>query len=133
MASASPNGRRPLVSGRRSWWTIDIDGDRDLDLVQTGDTLHEYRVWDSTGDPYWKVYRNHGAGFSAELHRWPVPKSGTAEGFFIINGSDGSSTWSLMDANADGHPDLVQTEDPASGTVWDARGAPYWKIFLGAE
>jgi len=117
----------------RLWAVVDIDGDRDLDLVQSGDTSHDYRVWDATGDPYWKVYRNEGTGFSSELFRWPVPTSGTDEGFYLVSGSSGYSTWSLMDADADGHPDLVQTEDPATGRVWDATGSPYWKIFRGEE
>ncbi|HEY8143844.1 MAG TPA: hypothetical protein VIG06_14265, partial [Kofleriaceae bacterium] len=114
----------------RRWWTIDIDGDRDLDLVQTGDVAHDQRVWDATGDPYWKVFRNQGSGFTSELHRWSVPTSGTADGFFAIGGAY-ESNWSLLDADADGHPDLVQTEDPATGSVWDATASPYWKVFRG--
>jgi hypothetical protein len=117
----------------RLWSLVDIDGDRDLDLVQTGDVSHPARVWDASGDPYWKVYRNEGGGFSSELHRWPVPKSGTDEGFYDLASVGSYTTWALFDADADGHPDLVQTEDPATGTVWDASGAPYWKVFLGAE
>jgi len=117
----------------RMWSLIDIDGDRDLDLVQTGDTSHESRVWDASGDPYWKVFRNDGAGFSAELHRWPVPKSGTEFGFYQAWHSDAYTTWTLLDADADGHTDLVQTEDPSTGRVWDATGSPYWKVFYGQE
>ncbi len=115
------------------WSVVDIDGDRDLDLVQTGDVSHSYRVWDASGDPYWKVYRNEGSGFSSELHRWPVPKSGTDEGFYMVDGAAGYTTWALLDADADGHPDLVQTEDPSTGYVWDATGSPYWKVFRGVE
>jgi hypothetical protein len=121
------------ASSSRYWAVVDIDGDRDLDLVQTGDTSHSYRAWDATGDPYWKVYRNQGDGFSTELHRWPIPQSGTDEGFFMVSGSSGYTSWSLFDADADGHPDLVQTEDPSTGRVWDATGSPYWKIFRGEE
>ena len=117
----------------RYWSLTDIDGDRDLDLVQTGDVSHSYRVWDASGDPYWKVYRNQGGGFSAELHRWPIPKSGTDEGFYMVEGSASYTTWALLDADADGHPDLVQTEDPSTSYVWDATGAPYWKVFRGEE
>ncbi len=113
----------------RWWWLIDIDGDRDLDLVQTGDSSHENRIWDAAGDPYWKVFRNQGNRFSPELHRWAVPQSGTEEGFYIL----GNSSWSLMDVDADGHLDLVQTGDPSTGRVWDAAGSPYWKVFRGEE
>jgi hypothetical protein len=117
----------------RWWWLIDIDGDRDLDLVQTGDSAQDHRVWDAAGDPYWKVWRNDGARFSAELHRWAVPKSGTEEGFYLVASLNGGSSWSLMDADADGRLDLVQTGDPSTGRVWDAAGSPYWKVFLGEE
>ncbi len=121
------------ASSYRYWTVIDIDGDRDLDLVQTGDVSHSARVWDASGDPYWKVYRNEGAGFSADLFRWSIPKSGTDEGFYLPQGTTGYTTWALLDADADGHPDLVQTEDPATGYVWDATGSPYWKVFRGVE
>lgn len=117
----------------RLWRLVDIDGDRDLDLVQTGDTSHDYRIWDATGDPHWKVYRNQGNGFSAELHRWPVPKSATERGFYLAAGVVDNTAWSLIDADADGHLDLVQSKDPSTGRVWDATGSPYWKIFPGAE
>jgi hypothetical protein len=120
-------------SANRWWWLIDIDGDRDLDLVQSGDTAQEHRIWDATGDPYWKVWRNEGAGFSAELHRWAVPPSGTEDGFYVLASSNATSSWSLMDVDADGHLDLVQTGDPATGQIWDAAGAPHWKLFRGEE
>ena len=94
---------------------------------------HTSRVWDASGDPYWKVWRNEGAGFSAELYRWPVPKNGTEYGFYQVYAQDAYTTWMLIDADADGHPDLVQSEDPSTGTVWDATGSPYWKIFRGEE
>lgn len=121
------------TSAYRLWTVVDIDGDRDLDLVQTGDVSHDSRVWDASGDPYWKVWRNEGAGFSAELYRWPVPKNGTEDGFYRTDSQDAYTTWTLIDADADGHPDLVQTEDPSTGRVWDATGSPYWKVFLGEE
>jgi hypothetical protein len=121
------------LSSSRLWTIIDIDGDRDLDLVQTGDVSHTFRVWDATGDPYWKVYRNLRDGFSDELHRWPVPDSGTDEGYYMVEGSASYSTWFTRDVDDDGHPDLVQTEDPSTGRVWDATGSPYWKVFHGEE
>jgi len=120
-------------SAYRRWSVIDIDGDRDLDLVQTGDVSHDYRVWDASGDPYWKVWRNTGAGFSAELYRWPVPRSGTEYGFFHAEFANQYMSWILLDADADGHPDLIETMDPSTGMVWDATGSPYWKIFRGVE
>jgi hypothetical protein len=114
----------------RYWSVLDIDGDRDLDLVQSGDVSHSYRVWDATGDPYWKVYRNQRDGFSLDLHRWPVPESGSAEGFYLVRG-DGS--WFTGDVDGDGRADLVQTQDPATARVWDATGSPYWKVFRGED
>jgi predicted secreted protein len=115
------------------WTLLDIDGDAKLDLVQTGDTSHASRVWDASGDPYWKVFKNLGGEFSDELWRWSIPMSGTTAGYYRVgSGSADATAWFVNDANNDGRVDLIQTADPATGYVWDAAGSPYWKVFYGA-
>jgi hypothetical protein len=118
----------------REWKVLDLDGDGSLDLVQSGDTSHGYRVWDATGTPYWKLFRGDGDGFAVEPYRWPVPDSGTAEGFYAVDDEDGSaSCWFTRDVDGDRRPDLIQTMDPATSRVWDATGTPYWKVFRGRK
>jgi hypothetical protein len=115
------------------WQLIDITGDGKLDLVQTGDSTKPQQVWDATGTPYWKVFRNNGSGFS-QATNWLVPGSGISDGFFTPKYCSGSRCWSTLDLNGDQKPDLVQTVDSnASTQVWDVNGTPYWKVFLGSN
>lgn len=114
----------------RRWLLVDIDGDSDLDLVQTADTAFARRVWDATGNPYWKVFANTGNGFSEDLHRWPVPM-GPTDGFAEATAALGNRNWFLADVDRDGYRDLVHTMNPATSQVWDATGAAYWKVYRG--
>jgi hypothetical protein len=115
------------------WQLMDITGDGKLDLVQTGDSTKPQQVWDATGTPYWKVFRNNGSGFS-QATNWLVPGSGISDGFFTPKYCSGSRCWNTLDMNGDLKPDLVQTVDSNSSTqVWDVNGTPYWKVFLGSN
>jgi hypothetical protein len=115
----------------RRWLLVDLDGDDDLDLVQTGDTAFTRRVRDATGNPYWKVFANKGGdGFSEELYRWPVPL-GPTDGFAETTISSGAFNWFLADVDHDGYRDLVHTMNPATSAAWDATGAAYWKVYRG--
>jgi len=114
----------------RYWTLVDIDGDDDLDLVQTGDTSFAQRAWDASGSPYWKVFANTGEGFSPMLHRWNVPK-GPTDGFFDTDASSGYLDWFVADIDVDGYLDLVHTMNPVTGVAWDAAGSAYWKVFRG--
>jgi hypothetical protein len=120
---------RAETSSRR-WLLLDLDGDGDLDLVQTGDTAFTRRVWDATGNPYWKVFANTGAGFTDELHRWAVPM-GPTDGFADASITSGGLSWFVADVDRDGYRDLVHTMNPATSTVWDATGPSYWKVYRG--
>jgi hypothetical protein len=116
--------------GYRRWLLLDLDGDDDLDLVQTGDTAFSRRVWDATGNPYWKMFANTGDGFTDELHRWSIPM-GPTDGFAEASMSSGSYNWFVADVDRDGYRDLVHTMNPATSTVWDATGPSYWKVYRG--
>ena len=117
-------------SSARRWLLVDIDGDDDVDLVQTGDTAFTRRVWDATGNPYWKVFANTRSGFSEDLHRWAVPM-GPTDGYAEATFSSGNLNWFLADVDRDGYRDLVHTMNPATSQVWDATGASYWKVYRG--
>ncbi len=124
----------------RNWVTIDLDGDGRPDLVQTS-ALDGNKVWGAgTATMYWKLYKNTGSGFVKTAVSYPVPASGTADGFATITAADGNKQWTLVDIDGDGRLDLVQTADPLSGDVWGLgpmrRGAKddakkYWKVFRG--
>lgn len=124
----------------RNWVTIDLDGDGRPDLVQTS-ALDGNKVWGAgTPGTYWKLYKNSGSGFVKTPVSYPVPASGTADGFATITAADGNKQWTLVDIDGDARLDLVQTADPATGDVWGLaparRGAkdeakPYWKVYRG--
>ena len=66
----------------------------------------------------------------ADLYRWSVPGNGLSQGVFTAAIADGRY-WDTFDINGDGKPDLVITSDTTKGAqVWDAAGAPYWKVHL---
>lgn len=113
----------------RYWRVLDINGDGKPDLVHTADTTKLQQVWDAAGSPYWKVYLNTGVGFGPPMN-WLLPQNGVTPGFYGTDVNTGSYNWNTFDIDADGMPDLVQTADLTKGQqVWDAAGAPYWKVF----
>jgi hypothetical protein len=103
---------------------------------------HERRRQAGTPGTYWKFYKNSGSGFVKTSVNYPVPASGTADGFATITAADGNKQWTLVDIDGDARLDLVQTADPATGDVWGLgptrRGPgskddpkPHWKVYRG--
>jgi len=98
------------------------------------------------------VYLNNGNGFSASPVNWTTPQGGNnyehlgssfVGGFdYVANeatptGNYGQQSWSLMDMNGDGKPDLVVTSvADSNGYTYGARiqygasSSPYWKVYL---
>jgi hypothetical protein len=62
-----------------------------------------------------------------------LPASGLPEGFSFPEASGGIRYWALCDLDGAGALDLVHSGDTAiADRVWDAAGAPYWKVFRGS-
>ena len=109
------------------WSVVDLNGDKKPDLVQTVDPKTGRLFGGSRG--YWKLFINTGKGFSLTGTQWPVPSSGTRDGFFAFAQGSKDAYWSLMDLNGDKKPDLVQTVDPKTERLFGgSRG--YWKLFI---
>lgn len=125
------------ATGTRWWALLDMDGDHLPDLVQTGDPSRTggYVFGAGTATPYWKVFRNTGAGFALTATNWPVPDIGLSDGPYVTFSATGTRWWSTLDMNGDGRVDLAQTGDPArtGGYVFPAVGAApgSWRVFLG--
>lgn len=123
-------------SGPRAWATLDLDGDRFVDLVQTSDpSASATRVFADASGPFWRVYRGSRAGFSAAFTRFSVPASGLDDGFFAHEGPGLARAWVLLDLNGDARPDLVQTADPRfpEGRVFRDAAGPHWRVYLATS
>ena len=134
---ASTSFAAPQLGGQRNWMTIDLDGDRKPELLQTSDpTRSGGYVFTDVQGAYWKVWRLAVGAAPTGPARWSVPASGLGDGFFApiwTDSPNGSRAWFVRDLDGDGRLDLVQTADTArTGLyVWsDAQGA-YWKVFRG--
>ena len=120
--------------GERSFSVLDIDGDRQLDLVQTADSSRSGGyIWQDSQGPYWRVWLGMTNGFAPTWTRWSVPESGLGDGFFSTWYLNGERSFGTLDMTGDGIPDLVQTADSArsGGHIWRDEQGMYWKVWQG--
>jgi len=130
-------------TGSDSWSTLDIDGDGLVDLVCTGTRVSNGSVteFSPANNSYWKVYLNTGNGFSSSSTTWSLPAGGEVyngvnQGFWSLGsfGNDtGSDSWSTLDIDGDGRPDLVCTGTRVSNgyvTEFSPANNSYWKVYL---
>ncbi len=140
--------------GAQEWATIDIDGDRLLDLVVTAEAVERegYYWWAQVlgfdaADPHWNVFVNTGSGFAEAPVAWSVPEGGQhLAGFDALSGDPGSSdyatvgaeAWATTDLDGDGRLDLVVTARAVEreGYYWWAEvlgfgDDPHWSVHLG--
>jgi hypothetical protein len=135
------------VTGTQAWNTIDINGDRLLDLVVSAEQQANgaFAVPGSGANRYWKVYLNTGTGFAATATSWTLP----AGGRITFNGNEsfiglseqpyysnvtGGQTWNTLDLNGDGRLDLVVILERLSNGDFQVPGTDptrYWKVFPG--
>ncbi|MGB0645726.1 MAG: hypothetical protein ACPGQS_01060 [Bradymonadia bacterium] len=120
--------------GERTFSVLDMNGDRQLDLVQTADSDRSGgHVWQDSQGPYWRVWLGTGDGFATTWTRWSVPESGLDDGFFATWYLNGQRSFGTLDMTGDGIPDLVQTADSArsGGHIWRDEVGTYWKVWAG--
>ena len=69
--------------------------------------------------------------FSSSPVSWSVPSSGLPDGFGVPKLTGTMRAWDTFDLDGDGKPDLIHTENPATGQVWvtASTGAAYWKVY----
>jgi hypothetical protein len=116
----------------RWWYTVDLDGDRRPELVQTANPARAGGfVRTDTAGAFWQVWRSGPDGFAGAPVRWSVPASGLGDGFFAPWMGLDARQWALVDTDGDQRLDLVQTSDPTrpGGQVWRDASGPHWKVW----
>lgn len=109
----------------KQWSTFDIDGDGRPDLVQTASTTTN-QVF---AGPSWRVFKNSGTGFSLTPTVWSVPMATLAvlpDGYNAREPATNPKSWSTIDLDGDGLPDLVLTS--TAGTVFMGSGTAEWRV-----
>ena len=122
------------TQGSRSFSTQDIDGDGQLELIQTADpTLDGGYVFTDSQGAFWRVFPQSGSGFSSTPNRWSVPSSGLGDGFFAMSWASGDRWFATLDVTGDGRMDLIQTatSEESGGQVWADNSGAYWKVWAG--
>ena len=131
-------------AGTESWYLVDMNGDGKPDLVVTDsvDASQNVLEFGISSSPYWKVYLNTGSGFATTPVNWSTPTGGVASQGYIETSYTadptevGSQTWSLVDMNGDGKPDLLLTDSINAQQaalqygVGQVGVGQYWKVFL---
>ncbi len=125
-----------IATGTRWWSTMDLDGDRRPDLVQTGDPTRSggYVFNANTPMASWRVFLNTGSGFATTGTSWPAPAVGLTDGPYTTAIATGTRWWVTLDLNGDGLADFAQTGDPArsGGYVFGSGGSTHtWRVSLG--
>lgn len=103
----------------------DMDGDGDLDLVDSRDNFTQ-EVWVNGVQRYWKVYVNNGSQFSTVASNWNVPNlESDASSMAGIQGA----YYSLIDIDGDGKPNLVDSRDNFTEEIHTNQSQRYWQVY----
>lgn len=142
------------IAGDQSWALIDVDGDKKLELVVTGqlsDPTQGPVVLGEPDAPVWAIHRLAPAGFEVtpELFAVPEARGGAGDrGFHALRGGQSAagsvtepydaSGWEVLDVDADGRLDLVVTNvaREIEGGVYKrevlgGETSPYWDVYRG--
>ena len=110
------------------WALLDLDADQRPDLVWTRDpdtgAVHGFGA-----SPYWQVFLNRGDHLEATPARLAVPAPAELPRGFDAVGSD---SWSTLDLDGRGAPELVWTRPAAGHPVFGVDASPHWRVFLAA-
>ncbi len=109
-----------FTSSGRTYATLDLDADGNLDLVVT---FTSYTAHDDVGTTHWLVYRGGDAGFGA-AESWSLP-TGTFEKLADFTSSGRS--YATFDVDGDRRPDLVVTQTKYSAS--DGVGKTHWLVY----
>jgi len=132
------------TNSSQSWDLVDMNGDGKPDLVVTAALgANGATQFNATTSPNWQVYLNNGSGFSSTATTWSTPQGGTITsnnllgynstyGQATAQQTNGSQSWSLVDMDGDGKPDLVVTAALAANgaTENNATTSPNWQVYL---
>jgi hypothetical protein len=127
-------------ANNQTWTTMDLNTDGRPDLVvHSQGNGNQAVVLGGLSAPHWDVYFNTGAGFSSTPTRWNVPAGGHAVGGFYnaaatLNVGANNQTWTTMDLNTDGRPDLVvhSQGNGNQAVVLGGLSAPHWDVYFDA-
>lgn len=116
------------AAGLNYWQTMDLDGDRLPELVQTADPATGRPFGFGTAAPSWRVYAPaRGGGFQTTTTSWTIPAGPAPDGFRSTTGTG----WAVMDITGDARPDLVQFQDPATGLAFTDVSGSFWRVYPG--
>ncbi|WP_309641430.1 T9SS type A sorting domain-containing protein [Flavobacterium sp.] len=102
---------------------LDFNGDDKPDLIDSLDDLGSGVFLNGT-QKYWKVYLNTGSGFSATAVDWNIPAIGSYD-YKVYD-----TYHSVIDFDADGKPDLIDSLDDLGSGVFLNGTQKYWKVYL---
>lgn len=134
--STSTFHRLDSANGGSFWQLLDLNGDSDLQLVQSRPfNTATPMVFNLEGVPGWKVFDNNNTSGFEEETSWQVPVTDQVGGFFAVTRTEQALRWAVLDLNGDQRPDLVHTANSqiAGDAIWNGSQGDFWKVYFGSD